>query len=83
MPVDVGSEDKGRKVMFAYPFQEQGESVVGIGLAIKIEPVPVKPPSQLGVFPEPSGVGHFLELYPELLQGWVGFPKTRGSSKIR
>ena len=83
MSVDVGGEDKGGQVLFADPFEQKGESAVRVGFAIKIEPVPVKAPSQSGGFPEPTRVGHFFELDPELGQGRVGFPEARGASKIR
>ena len=83
MSVDVGGEDKDGEVVFANPFEQKRESTVGVGFAIKIEPVPIKAPSQSGGFPEPTRVGHLFELDPELGQGRVGFPKSRGASKIR
>ena len=75
MSVDVGGEDKGGQVLFADPFEQKGESAVGVGFAIKIEPVSVKAPSQSGGFPEPTG-------WPFLRIGSRAWPREGRLSKI-
>ena len=83
LSVDVAGEDEDPSGDPGGDPEEEGEAVMGTGLPINGEPVPIESPGQSRIPFEALGGGHLFKGEAGLSQGRIGLPEALGAPKVR